>query len=209
MTVSEGRSPKKGPAQSPGYAGPKGALAGGRLDAPRSSLGCAPGRRLAGEQTKSKNHVSKKPHAGESARGSMSASFRADGRARARKLKKSPRLMRSVCRASRRLGLQRDGCITMTPHPCGVNYQATRKRIAKKAARKPSSRRIVPWSSGRNRRGSQRRGRRCPKPMPRIPAFCRSAPSVRFILFAITVSGVRAFECAWSCRTSCIVQGMR
>ena len=45
--------------------------------------------------------------------------------------------------------------------------------------------------------------------MPRIPALCRSAASVRFILFAITVSGVRAFECAWSSRTSRVVQAMR
>ena len=47
------------------------------------------------------------------------------------------------------------------------------------------------------------------EPIPRIPAFCRSAASVRFILFAITVSGVRAFECAWSSRTSRVVQAMR
>ena len=79
--------------------------------------------------------------------------------------------------------------------------------IRQRAARKPPSRRIV--RSGRDRRGSQRRGRRCPKPMPRIPALCRSAASVRFILFAITGSGVRAFECAWSSRTSRVVQAMR
>jgi hypothetical protein len=47
--------------------------------------------------------------------------------------------------------------------------------------------------------------RRCPRPMPRIPAFRRSALSVRFIFFAITVSGVRAFECALSSRTSSFV----
>ena len=44
-----------------------------------------------------------------------------------------------------------------------------------KAARRPPSRRIVHGAQGRDRRGSQRRGRRCPKPMPRIPALCRSA----------------------------------
>ena len=79
----------------------------------------------------------------------------------------------------------------------------------KRAALRPPSSRIVPWRSGPDRGGSQRRGRRCPKPMPRILALCRSAASVRFILFAITGSGVRAFECTWSSRTSCVVQGMR
>ena len=89
-----------------------------------------------------------------------------------------------------------------TPRDHDVNF-----RLEKGRPRRPPSRRIV--RSGRDRRGSQRRGRRCPKPMPRIPALCRSAASVRFILFAITVSGVRAFECAWSSRTSRVVQGMR
>ena len=89
-----------------------------------------------------------------------------------------------------------------TPRDRDVNC-----RLRKKATRKPPSRRIV--RSGLDRRSSQRRGRRCPKPMPRFPAFCRSAASVRFILFAITPSGVRAFECAWSSRTSRVVQAMR
>jgi hypothetical protein len=36
--------------------------------------------------------------------------------------------------------------------------------------------------------GGQRRGRRCPNPMPRKIAFCRSPASVRFIFFAISLS---------------------
>jgi hypothetical protein len=54
----------------------------------------------------------------------------------------------------------------------------------------------------------QRRGqRRCPRPMPRIPALRRSARSVRLIFFAISGSGVRAFECVLSSRTSSFVHG--
>ncbi len=45
--------------------------------------------------------------------------------------------------------------------------------------------------------------------MPRIPAFRRSALSVRFIVLAISGSGVRAFECALSSRTSSLVHGVR
>ena len=45
-----------------------------------------------------------------------------------------------------------------------------------------------------------------PRPMPRIPAFHRSALSVRFIFLAISGRGVRAFECALSSRTSSLVQ---
>jgi hypothetical protein len=41
--------------------------------------------------------------------------------------------------------------------------------------------------------------------MPRIPAFRRSAHSVRLIFFAISGSGVRVFECALSSRTSSFV----
>src|ERR1700722_12728366 len=48
-----------------------------------------------------------------------------------------------------------------------------------------------------------------PRPMPRIPAFRRSALSVRFIFLAISGRGVRAFECALSSRTSSLVQGVR
>ena len=51
--------------------------------------------------------------------------------------------------------------------------------------------------------------RRCPRPMPRIPAFRRSARSVRFIFLAISGSDVRAFECALSSRTSSLVHGVR
>jgi hypothetical protein len=45
--------------------------------------------------------------------------------------------------------------------------------------------------------------------MPRIPAFRRSALSVRFIFLAISGRGVRAFECALSSRTSSLVHGVR
>src|SRR3984957_3971865 len=48
-----------------------------------------------------------------------------------------------------------------------------------------------------------------PRPMPRIPAFRRSAPSVRFIFLAISGRGVRAFECALSSRTSSLAHGVR
>src|SRR5580704_17541223 len=47
-----------------------------------------------------------------------------------------------------------------------------------------------------------------PRPMPRIPAFRRSALSVRFIFLAISGRGVRAFECAVSSRTSSLVHGV-
>jgi hypothetical protein len=50
--------------------------------------------------------------------------------------------------------------------------------------------------------------RRCPRPIPRSPAFRRSARSVRFIFFAISASGVRAFEYALSSRTSSFVHGV-
>ena len=45
--------------------------------------------------------------------------------------------------------------------------------------------------------------------MPRIPAFRRSALSVRFIFLAISGRGVRAFECALSSRTSSLVHEVR
>src|SRR5271157_3385085 len=48
-----------------------------------------------------------------------------------------------------------------------------------------------------------------PRPMPRMPAFRRSALSVRFIFLAISGRGVRAFECALSSRTSSLVHGVR
>ena len=48
-----------------------------------------------------------------------------------------------------------------------------------------------------------------PRPKPRMPAFRRSALSVRFIFLAISGRGVRAFECALSSRTSSLVHGVR
>ena len=57
--------------------------------------------------------------------------------------------------------------------------------------------------------GDSARARRCPRPMPRIPAFRRSALSVRFIFLAISGRGVRAFECLLSSRTSSLVHGVR
>jgi hypothetical protein len=48
-----------------------------------------------------------------------------------------------------------------------------------------------------------------PRPMPSIPAFRRSALSVRFIFLAISGRGVRTFECALSSCTSSLVQGVR
>ena len=54
-------------------------------------------------------------------------------------------------------------------------------------------------------RPDQGRQRRCPKGILRIPAFRRIAPSLRFISFAITDSGVRACEWALSWRTSSCV----
>jgi hypothetical protein len=44
--------------------------------------------------------------------------------------------------------------------------------------------------------------------MPRKLAFCRSAPAVRFIFFAISISGVPAFEYALSWRSSSVVHGV-
>ena len=45
--------------------------------------------------------------------------------------------------------------------------------------------------------------------MPRLTAFCRSDPSVRFIDLAIFFTGVLAFECARRSRTSAFVYSMR
>jgi hypothetical protein len=45
--------------------------------------------------------------------------------------------------------------------------------------------------------------------MPIVFAFCRTAPSVRFIAFATPTAGVLAFEWALSCRMSSLVQGAR
>jgi hypothetical protein len=48
--------------------------------------------------------------------------------------------------------------------------------------------------------------RRCPKGKPRLNAFCRSAPTVRFIAFAIFFSGDLVRECAFSSRRSAVDQ---
>src|SRR5271166_2369820 len=45
--------------------------------------------------------------------------------------------------------------------------------------------------------------------MPIVLAFCRSAPSVRFIAFATCATGVLAFEWALSSRKSSLVHGLR
>ena len=50
--------------------------------------------------------------------------------------------------------------------------------------------------------------RRWPSPTPRMPARRRRAPTVRFITFDTLVTGVRAFECAFSVRTSSFVHGL-
>ena len=52
-----------------------------------------------------------------------------------------------------------------------------------------------------------RRQRRCPRPMPIVFAFCRTAASVRFIAFATCATGVLAFEWALSSRKSSLVHG--
>src|SRR5580700_5939500 len=70
------------------------------------------------------------------------------------------------------------------------------------------------WLTGRQGDGSAAysgdRGayRRWPRPTPRIPALRRRAPTVRFITFETLVTGVRAFECAFSVRTSSFVHGL-
>src|ERR1700690_2828378 len=45
--------------------------------------------------------------------------------------------------------------------------------------------------------------------MPIVFAFCRTAPSVRFIAFATSTTGVLVFEWALSCRRSSLVHGLR
>src|SRR5271167_842906 len=45
--------------------------------------------------------------------------------------------------------------------------------------------------------------------MPIVFAFCRTAPSVRFIAFATSATDVFAFECTLSSRTSSLVHGLR
>ena len=53
------------------------------------------------------------------------------------------------------------------------------------------------------------RQRRWPRPIPIVFAFCRTAPSVRFIAFATSETGVLAFECVLSARKSSLVQALR
>src|ERR1700728_4956034 len=53
--------------------------------------------------------------------------------------------------------------------------------------------------------GDREAYRRWPRPTPRIPALRRRAPTVRFITCEPVVTGVRAFECAFSVRTSSFV----
>ncbi len=50
--------------------------------------------------------------------------------------------------------------------------------------------------------------RRSPKPIPKIPARRRSAPTVRFISLEIFATGVRALEWALRLRTSSFVHGL-
>src|SRR5271157_2648294 len=45
--------------------------------------------------------------------------------------------------------------------------------------------------------------------MPIDVAFCRTAPSERFIALATSSTGVLAFECALSSRKSSLVHGLR
>src|ERR1700729_2389142 len=56
--------------------------------------------------------------------------------------------------------------------------------------------------------GDREAYRRWPRPTPRMPALRRRAPTVRFITFETLGTGVRAFECAFSMRTSSFVHGL-
>src|SRR5712691_1934525 len=51
--------------------------------------------------------------------------------------------------------------------------------------------------------------RRWPSGKPRMRAFCRSAPTVRFIAFAIFLTGDLLRECTLSSRTSAFDHGRR
>src|SRR5262244_3905572 len=51
--------------------------------------------------------------------------------------------------------------------------------------------------------------RRWPSGNPRLSAFCRSAPTVRFMAFAIFFTGDLLRECALSSRTSAFDQAQR
>src|ERR1700748_3127739 len=71
---------------------------------------------------------------------------------------------------------------------------------------------MADWTAGgtgvQQYSGDREPYRRWPRPTPRIPALRRSAPTVRFITFETLVTGVRAFECAFSVRTSSFVHGL-
>ena len=49
----------------------------------------------------------------------------------------------------------------------------------------------------------------CPKPIPRLCAFCLNELSDRFISFESLATGVRALECALSSLTSSFVYSLR
>jgi hypothetical protein len=49
----------------------------------------------------------------------------------------------------------------------------------------------------------------CPRPIPMLLAFARSALSVRFVSLAIFLTGVRAFECARNSFSSALVYSRR
>ena len=51
--------------------------------------------------------------------------------------------------------------------------------------------------------------RRCPSGIPSRSAFCRNEPTVRFVSFAILVTGVFALEWARSSRISALVYSRR
>src|ERR1700722_15384148 len=71
---------------------------------------------------------------------------------------------------------------------------------------------MVDWAAGGGECssywGDREAYRRWPRPTPWIPALRRRAPTVRFITFETLVTGVRAFECAFSVRTSSFVHGL-
>src|SRR6266566_4161127 len=58
----------------------------------------------------------------------------------------------------------------------------------------------------RGRRSEAPAQRRWPSGNPRLSAFCRSAPAVRFMTFAIFLTGDLLRECAFSSRTSAFDQ---
>src|SRR5262245_56529755 len=45
--------------------------------------------------------------------------------------------------------------------------------------------------------------------IPKLPAFCLTAPGVRFIVLEIAFTEVLLFECAFNWRTSCVVHARR